>query len=88
MSETFKRPYSYNYIFQTVNLSGHLFCIRCERILSYTKNRVEVVLRSILTVADMSLKKIYRAVFAGFSVSGTEKKAGMPTFCPPQATEL
>ena len=71
MSETFNRPYSYNYIFQTVHLSGHLFVIRCERILSYTKNRAEVVLRSILTVADMNLKKIYRAVFAESFLLGT-----------------
>ena len=57
--------------------------------LSYTKNRVEVLLRPILNIADMSLKKIDRAVFAVFVFSGTEILAGMPIFCPPpQATEL
>ena len=70
MSENFKRTYSYNYIFQTIIGKSNLCVIIYERILSYTKKRVEVFFRSILTVADMSLKKNSRAVFAEFSQMG------------------
>ena len=64
MSENFKRTYSYNYIFRTIIGKSNLCVIIYERILSYTKILSEVLFKSILSVADMSLKKIYRAVFA------------------------